>query len=94
MTLLPKAIVCALMLLPSGPAFQTQQSSGYLHVTSDPPGVTIVINNKSTGAKTNATVVVTPGTYTVTATSGSKNLSCQPAPVQVNSGETKQVHCG
>jgi hypothetical protein len=88
-----KTIALSVLSLSLGVFFQTAPRPGLLKVTSVPPGASVTINGKPMEGKTNATFVVTPGQYTVTAISGYKNLNCQPTPAQVNSGQTTQVVC-
>jgi PEGA domain-containing protein len=88
-----KTILCSMLLLPSGLFLQTAPAPGYIHVTSKQPGAIITINDKPTGAKTNSTLVVSPGSYTVGAIGGSGPVSCDPSSVTVKSGQTQEVKC-
>ena len=88
-----KSIALSLLLLSPGLFLQTGKPPGLLKVTSDPTGASVRINNNPMNGKTNATFVVTPGQYTLTAQGASGNLNCQPAPAVVNSGQITTVVC-
>ena len=88
-----KSIPLSLLLLSPGLFLQTGKQPGLLKVTSYPPGASVRINNNPMNGKTNATFVVTPGQYTVTAQGASGNLNCQPSPATVNSGQITTVVC-
>lgn len=88
-----KSIALWVLFLSPGLFLQTAKQPGLLKVTSDPTGASITINQKPMTGKTNATFVVTPGQYTVTAQGASGNLNCQPTPATVNSGQITTVVC-
>ncbi len=76
-------------------AVSSQMSSpvlGRLYITSEPKGADITINGTLRREKTNVTLVVSPGTYTVSVTggSGAGHFSCS-APVTVAAGQTVTV---
>lgn len=87
-----KALLCSILLLPSGFFYQAPQP-GLLKVSSTPTGASITINGQLMNGKTNATFVVTPGEYKIEVTSDSKKLTCNPESTHVYSGQTTQVSC-
>lgn len=87
-----EAIFCCIFLLPPGLFLQTPPSPGWISITSTPPHAYIAINGKPLSAPTNATVVVSPGNYTVVITGGPGNLNCKES-VTVKSGQTASVTC-
>ena len=60
---------------------------GKIEISSTTKGLKIIINEKPRPEVTPVTLVVSPGTYTI------KVGDCGEQPVQVSSGETKQVNC-
>lgn len=79
------------LLLPAGLPSQTPQKTGKLIVTSTPQGATIMINGKKAGQPTDATFVVSAGTYRVSVTAG--NLNCPARAFAVASGSQTRAHC-
>lgn len=99
-----RTIVFPALLLPPVLFFQSGPQPGLLKVTSNSPGAKITIsvvdqngnvdkNSKQVEAMTNVSLVVTPGYYKVTATTGSTSLKCTPTPAEVKSGQTVPVAC-
>ena len=66
---------------------QMPAQPGKIEISSTTKGLKIIINGKPRPEVTPVTLVVSPGTYTV------KVGDCSEQPVQVSSGETKQVNC-
>ena len=87
MSLLPEIVVSWVLLTALAASSQYPAPPGKLHITSVPPGQKIAINDSSRPEVTDATLVVSPGTYKVSVG------QCPAQPVQVSSGETKEVHC-
>lgn len=73
-------------------AAQAPGRPGRLSVNSTPKGAAISINGRKMGQPTNATFVVSPGTYKVSV-SGSGNLSCPAKSVEVSAGATAELEC-
>lgn len=71
----------------------TPPSVGRLHITSNPAGADITIDNNLRPEKTNVTLVVSPRTYSVAISGGPGNLNCPARPYQVSSGQTVEVTC-
>jgi hypothetical protein len=65
-----------------------------LVVESD-PGVTIKINGKTVAKakEKKTTIVVSPGTYRVAVNKGTNDVSCTPASVTIQSGDSQTVQC-
>jgi hypothetical protein len=78
------------LLSPSVISSQMPPSLGKLHITSNPPGAHITINNVPRSEVTNVTLVVSPGVYTVSITGN--HLSCSQQ-CKVSSGQTFEVSC-
>lgn len=80
------------LLFPAALQPQMPPQPGRLVILSEPPGATVTINQKTVTQKTNASLVVSPGTYTVTVTSPNPKFSCQKT-VAVSSGQTVTSDC-
>jgi hypothetical protein len=75
------------LLLPAGLPSQTPPQSGKLIITSTPKGATIVINGQKMQQLTDATFVVSSGTYRVSVADADGNLkNCATKNVSVSSG--------
>jgi hypothetical protein len=83
-------LVCCAFLFPAPSAVQMPAPLGRLHITSNPAGATISINNVKRKEVTPVLLAVVPNTYTVTI----GTCPNQPITVAVTSGETKEVACG
>jgi hypothetical protein len=87
--LLLSLLLCPLALRPQMPP-----QPGKLVITSEPPGATVTINGNQVNQHTNATFLVSPGSYTVTVISRDGKLSCSPpTPLRVTSGQTVTGDC-
>jgi hypothetical protein len=69
-----------------------QPALGRLYIISEPKGADITINGTLRPEKTNVTLVVSPGTYTVSVSGGAAagHFSCS-AQVTVSAGQTATV---
>jgi hypothetical protein len=92
--LFPRYLLHCILLLAGAASSQMHQPPlGRLEITSTPPGASITINNQSRPERTNVSLVVSPGNYTVSITGGPGNLNCQPQAVSVQGGKTVRVTC-
>jgi len=89
-----EAALFGVLLLPAGLPSQTPQKTGKLIVTSTPQGATIVVNGKKVPQPTDATFVVSAGTYRVSVTDADGNLkNCGTKAFSVSSGSQTRAHC-
>ena len=72
---------------------QTPKRPGKLTVTSTPKGAAIFVNGKQMGQSTDASFVISPGTYKVSVSGGAGNLNCAVKSVQVTAGGSIEVNC-
>jgi hypothetical protein len=86
--------LAALSLLLFGAFFYTPAASpqmparpGKIEISSTTKGLRIIVNGQPRPEVTPVTLVVSPGTYKL------RIGECDEQPVQVSSGETKQVNC-
>jgi hypothetical protein len=83
-----------LLLLPAGLPSQTPKKTGKLIVTSTPQGATIVINGQKVPQPTNATFVVSAGTYRVSVADAEGKLkNCATKVFSVSSGSQTTAYC-
>src|ERR1700751_4228433 len=85
--------LCWALLFPPAFAAQMPPQPGKLVINSEPTGATITINGKITNQPTNATFVVSPGTYTVSVASEAGKLNCPGIPITVTAGQTQVRVC-
>ena len=81
------ALMCPAALLPQMPP-----QPGKLAISSEPPGATVSINGKVMSQHTNATFLVSPGTYAIVVTSQDGRLKCTGS-LSVTSGQTASADC-
>ena len=86
--LLVSLLLCTLGLRPQMPP-----QPGRLVITSEPAGATVTINGKQQPQHTNATFLVSPGSYTVSVASQDGKLSCPATTLSVSSGQTTTGDC-
>ncbi len=72
---------------------QTPGKPGKLTIESAPKGAAIYVNGSRMGQPTDATFVVSAGTYKVSVTGGAGNLNCAVKSVSVTAGATTEVYC-
>ena len=84
-------LLVALGMLPLAASAQMPPQSGKLVILSEPTGATVTINGKKMGSITNATFVVSPGTYTVSVAAGA--LVCPSVSLTVSGGQTITRTC-
>jgi hypothetical protein len=78
--------------LPLALLAQMPPQSAKLVISSEPAGAEVTINNDKMKQATNATFVVSPGTYTVTVTGSDRALACT-FKFTVASGDTRKGTC-
>src|SRR5271167_3354331 len=91
-------LLCVALLFPPALLSQTPAPPGRLQIDSEPDGANITVNGKLMNQKTPATLVVSPGTYTISVAGESEagkseNPKCSATPFQVSSGETVELYC-
>jgi hypothetical protein len=86
------ALFVAIGMLPLALLAQMPPQSAKLVISSEPAGAEVTINNDKMKQTTNATFVVSPGTYIVTVTSSDRALVCT-LKVIVSSGDTHKGTC-
>jgi len=86
------ALFVAIGTLPLALLAQMPPQSAKLVISSEPAGAEVTINNDKMKQTTNATFVVSPGTYKVTVTSSDRALDCT-LTVTVSSGDTRKGTC-
>jgi hypothetical protein len=80
------------MLLAPALLAQAPVKPAILSIKSVPPEAAIVVNGETWRQKTNATVVVPPGTYRVSVTSDQLK-KCPPKAVNVGAGTRAEITC-
>ena len=80
-------------LASQGSLSQMPSQSGTLVIKSVPGGASVTINGSLVGTRTDATLVVSPGTYHVAVGTEGATPYCAPQSVTVKSNETKVVVC-
>lgn len=86
-------LLLSLLLCPLALRSQMPPQPGRLVITSEPPGATVTINGKQVSQHTNATFLVSPGSYTVSVASPDGRLSCPATTLSVSSGQTTTGDC-
>jgi PEGA domain len=76
------------LLFPPALSLQMPPQPGKLVIRSEPTGATIAINGKATGQQTDATFVVSPGTYKVSVGGPDGKSNCVGIILTVASGQT------
>jgi hypothetical protein len=87
-------MLALLLLLP--PSLDPQimpPQPGKLNIYSQPNGAVVSINGQKMQQHTNASFVVSPGTYTVSVTGSNPSFTCPAKQVQVGSGQTITMIC-
>jgi hypothetical protein len=85
--------LCWVLLCSPAIRIQMPPQPGKLVINSEPPGAAITINDKRTNQATNATFVVSPGSYTVSAQGGGGKVNCPTITLRVVSGQTVVRSC-
>ena len=86
-----RMLLVAIGMLPLATSAQMPPQSGKLVILSEPTGATVTINGKKMDSMTNATFVVSPGTYTVSVAAGA--LVCPSISLKVSGGQTLTRTC-
>ena len=81
------------LLSSQGSFSQMPSQPGTLEIKSEPSGASVTINGTLVGTPTNATLVVSPGTYTVSVGTKGTSPYCASQSVTVQSNETKVLVC-
>ena len=87
-----KLLLVLVLLSPAALTPQMPPQPGRLAISSDPTGATVTINGQQMGQHTDATFVVSPGTYTVSVSLEGK-LSCSGISLTVSAGQTAGGKC-
>jgi hypothetical protein len=82
-----------ILLLPAAALPQMPPQQAKLVIYSAPSGALITINNREMQQRTNATFIVSPGTYSVAVQDTDAHLSCANPSVQLSSGQTLVLTC-
>lgn len=90
---LHSAAVCCLLPLAGALMAQTPGRPGKLSVSSTPKGAAIFVNGQRMGQTTDATFVISPGTFKVSVSGGGGNLNCPVKSVQVTAGGLTELSC-
>jgi PEGA domain len=85
--------LCWALLFPPAFASQMLPQPGKLVINSEPTGATITINGKITNQPTNATFIVSPGTYTVSVAGEAGKPNCPGITITVSAGQTQVRVC-
>ena len=93
MSLVFEIPLCWALLFPFTMTPQMPPQPGYLVINSEPTGATVTINGKITNQPTNATFVVSPGTYTVSVAGRGGKPNCPGIAITVSSGQTVTRVC-
>ena len=88
-----KAAAYCLLPLAGALMAQTPGRPGKLTVSSTPKGAAIFVNGQRMGQTTDATFVISPGTYKVSVSGGAGNLNCPVKSVQVTVGGLEELSC-
>ena len=87
-------IMGLIFLYPPALLAQMPSQPGTLVINSEPTtGAMVTINGKATGKPTNATFIVSPGTYTVSVGSKGGNPYCAAKSIPVGPGQTAVWLC-
>jgi hypothetical protein len=84
-------LLAAIGMLPLAASPQMPPQSAKLVIQSEPAGATVTINNQQMHSVTNATFVVSPGTYVVSVAAGA--LACPNISLTVTGGEKVTKTC-
>jgi len=84
-------LLAVIGILPLPAAAQMPPQSAKLVILSEPIGATVTINHQAMRSATNATFVVSPGTYVVSVAAGA--LACPNITLNVTGGETLTRTC-
>jgi hypothetical protein len=84
-------LLAAMGILPLGTSAQMPPQSAKLVILSEPSGATVTINGQKMRSATNATFVVSSGTYVVSVAAGA--LVCPNITLTVTGGETLTKTC-
>lgn len=86
-------LTASILVSPTTTWSQMPPPPGRLVISSNPGGAIVTINGERMTQPTNATFVVSPGTYTVTVTSATSNLNCPGISLNVSGGQTVSRTC-
>lgn len=92
-TLRHRVALYCLLLLASALMAQTPKRPGKLTISSTPKGAAIFVNGQQMGQTTDATFVISPGTFKVSVSGGGGNLNCPVKSVQVTAGGLTELSC-
>jgi hypothetical protein len=81
------------LLSAQGSLSQMPSQPGTLEIRSEPTGASVTINDQLVGTPTNATLVISPGKYTVSVGTKGATPYCGPQSVTVQSNETQVLVC-
>ena len=84
-------LLAAAGVSPHAASAQMPPQSAKLVILSEPVGATVTVNHQTIHSKTNATIVVAPGTYVVSVAAGP--LVCPEITLAVSAGETLTKTC-
>ena len=82
----------AILLCPAALSTQMPPQPGKLVISSEPPGATVSIKGSVVAQHTNATFLVSPGTYPIVVTSQDGKFKCTGS-LTVVSGQTASATC-
>lgn len=86
-----RMLLVAVGMLPLAASPQMPPQSAKLVIQSEPVGATVTINNQQMHSATNATFVVSPGSYVVSVAAGA--LVCPNITLTVSAGEKLTKTC-
>jgi hypothetical protein len=91
----PSLLLAALMVLlaPVTGIPQMPPQPARLIINSSPANASITVNGRKLGQRTNATLIVSPGTYTVMVGDQGSDPSCPASRATVVSGQTATWSC-
>jgi hypothetical protein len=84
-------LLAAVGISPHATLAQMPPQSAKLVILSEPVGATVTVNHQTMHSKTNATIVVSPGTYVISVAAGA--LVCPEITLVVSAGETLTRTC-
>ncbi|MGA8108455.1 MAG: PEGA domain-containing protein [Acidobacteriaceae bacterium] len=86
-------LAASVLLIPLFASPQMPPQPAKLIVDSDPPSAAITVNGRKISQRTNATLIVSPGTYTVTVGEKGSATWCAASTATVVSGQTATWSC-
>jgi hypothetical protein len=89
----PEGALFLLLLLAGALPAQSPRQPGKLAISSVPKGASIYVNGSKMGQPTDATFVVSPGSYKVAVSGGAGNLNCPTKSVTVSAGSQVDLNC-